>query len=93
MNRNYFWGLLAAVLLTACEKGPDELGPLGVCYYRLKEALPVPKKRVVKKKKEEGGAAAKKPAAKKPAKKAPVKKTAPKKPAAKKAEKAEEKAE
>jgi hypothetical protein len=26
MNRNYFWGLLAAVLLTACEKGPDELG-------------------------------------------------------------------
>ncbi|MEE3475496.1 MAG: alpha amylase C-terminal domain-containing protein, partial [Ruminococcus sp.] len=69
------------------------LPPLGVCYYRLKEALPVPKKRVVKKKKEEGEAAAKKPAAKKPAKKAPVKKTAPKKPAAKKAEKAEEKAE
>lgn len=26
MNRNLFWGLLAAVLLTACEKGPDELG-------------------------------------------------------------------
>lgn len=26
MNRNYFWGLLAAVLLTACEKGLDELG-------------------------------------------------------------------
>ena len=26
MNRNYFWGLLAAVLLAACEKGPDELG-------------------------------------------------------------------
>ena len=26
MNRNLFWGLLAAVLLTACEKGLDELG-------------------------------------------------------------------
>ena len=26
MNRNLFWGLLAAVLLAACEKGPDELG-------------------------------------------------------------------
>ena len=26
MNRNYFCGLLAAVLLTACEKGLDELG-------------------------------------------------------------------
>ena len=26
MNRNLFWGLLAAVLLTACEKGPDDLG-------------------------------------------------------------------
>lgn len=26
MNSNYFWGLLAAVLLAACEKGPDELG-------------------------------------------------------------------
>lgn len=25
MNRNYFWGLLAAVLLTACEKGLDEI--------------------------------------------------------------------
>ena len=23
MNRNLFWGLLAAVLLTACEKGLD----------------------------------------------------------------------
>lgn len=26
MNRNLFWGLLAAVLLAACEKGPDDLG-------------------------------------------------------------------
>ena len=26
MNRNLFWGLLTAVLLTACEKGLDELG-------------------------------------------------------------------
>ena len=70
------------------------LPPLGVTYYKLKEELPVPKKRAKKKAKpaedktvevtaEEAPAEKKaeaKPAAKKaPAKKAPAKKAAPKK--------------